>query len=81
MSTKTSENTATDVRQTLSEQAEQFGWQRTRRERVDIYSRGVFQIHAIWRGSSTVNGGAHYEDTILLAYTTDLGKIQSWLAK
>lgn len=77
----TSESTTTDLRQTLSEQAEQLGWRRTRRERVDIYSRGVYQVHAMWRDDTTVNGGAHYEDTILLAYTTDVGKIQSWLAR
>jgi len=81
MNTETGETTATDVRQALSEQAEQLGWRRTKRERVDIYSRGVFHVHAIWRDSATVNGGAHYEDSILLAYTTDLGKLQSWLAR
>ncbi|MEB3030585.1 hypothetical protein [[Mycobacterium] nativiensis] len=81
MSTKTTETTATDVRHALAEQAEQLGWQRTQRERVDIYSRGIFHVHAIWRDSSTVNGGSHYEDSVLLAYTTDLGKIQIWLAK
>ncbi len=76
-----SKTTATDVRQTLSEQADQLGWQRTQRERVDIYRRGLFHVHAIWRDSGTVNGGAYYEDSVLLAYTTDLSKIQSWLAK
>lgn len=81
MSTETSETTATDVRQTLSERAEQHGWQRTRRERVDIYSRGVFHVHAIWRDDNTLNGGAHYEDSILLTYTTEMPKIWSWLVK
>lgn len=77
----TSESTTTDLRQTLSEQAEQLGWRRTRRERVDIYSRGLYHVHAMWRDDTTLNGGAHYEDTILLAYTTEAGKIRSWLAK
>lgn len=77
----TSQTTATDLRQTLAEQAEQAGWARTRRERVDIYSRGLFHVHAIWRDSCTLNGGAYYEDSVLLTYTTDLAKIQSWLAK
>jgi len=76
-----SSTTATDVRHTLSEQAEKLGWRRTRRERVDIYSRGVFHVHALWRDRSTVNGGAQYEDSILLNYTTDLAKIQIWLSK
>ncbi|MFL0179073.1 MULTISPECIES: hypothetical protein [unclassified Mycobacterium] len=77
----TSETTATDARETLSEKAEQQGWRRTQRERVDIYSRGIYQVHAIWRDSTTINGGAHYEDGILLAYTTELAKTASWLAR
>lgn len=76
-----SETTATDAREALSERAEQFGWRRTARERVDIYGRGIYQVHAIWRDSSTLNGGSHYEDSVLLAYTTELAKIQSWLAR
>lgn len=81
MSTETSGTTANDVRQGLSDQAEQLGWRRTRRDRVDIYNRGLFHVHAIWRDSGTLNGGAHYEDSVLLAYTADLGKVQSWLAR
>lgn len=78
---ETSETTATEVRQALAEQAEQLGWQRTQRERVDIYRRGIYHVHAIWRDAGTVNGGAHYEEAVLLAYTNDLAKIQSWLAR
>ncbi|MCV7314149.1 hypothetical protein [Mycolicibacter longobardus] len=77
----TNETTATDAREALSERAEQSGWRRTQRERVDIYSRGVYHVHAIWRDSGTLNGGSHYEDSILLTYTTDLAKVQSWLAR
>lgn len=77
----TSETTTTDARETLSEKAEQLGWRRTRRERVDIYSRGIYQAHAIWSDNNTFNGGAHYEDSILLAYTTELTKIQIWLER
>ncbi|MEZ0381863.1 MULTISPECIES: hypothetical protein [Mycobacteriaceae] len=77
----TSETAAGEARQTLAERAEQLGWQRTQRERVDVYGRGVFHVHAVWRDAGTLNGGAHYEDSVLLAYTTDLGKIQSWLAR
>jgi len=76
----TSETTATDARETLSAKAEQQGWGRTQRERVDVYSRGIYQVHAIW-GDGTLNGGAHYEDGVLLAYTTDLAKTASWLAR
>jgi len=77
----TSETTATDARETLSEKAEQQGWQRTRRERVDVYSRRIYQVHAIWGDGTTIKGGAHYEDGVLLAYTTELAKTASWLAR
>lgn len=77
----TSETTAIGTREALAEQAAQLGWQRTRRETVDIYIRGRHQVHAIWRDAETLNGGAHYEDTVLLTYTRDYAKIQSWLAK
>lgn len=77
----TTDTTATDARQALAAQAEQLGWQRTQRERVDVYNRGIFHVHAIWRDSGTVNGGAHYEDSVLLAYTSALAKIESWLAR
>ncbi|MBS9532744.1 hypothetical protein KIH27_03980 [Mycobacterium sp. M1] len=68
-------------RQALAEQAAQFGWQRTQRERVDVYNRGVYQVQAIWRDDDTVNGGSHYEDTILLTFTREYDKIRGWLAK
>ncbi|ORW23855.1 hypothetical protein AWC18_03985 [Mycolicibacter nonchromogenicus] len=77
----TIKTTATDARESLSEKAEQQGWQRTRRERVDVYGRGIYQVHAIWRDNTTMNGGARYEDAILLAYTTEPAKLQSWLAR
>jgi hypothetical protein len=69
------------VRHELAEQAEQLGWQRTQRERVDIFRRGVFHVHAIWGDGGAVKGGALYEDSILFAYTTELAKVQSWLTK
>lgn len=81
MKAETSETSATDAREALSAKATQLGWGRTQRERVDVYSRGIYHVHAIWRDNGAVNGGAHYEDGILLAYTTDLAKIQSWLAR
>lgn len=77
----TSETTETDAREALSGQAEQLGWQRTRRERVDVYNRGIYQVHAIWRDATTLNGGSHYEDSVLLAYTAELPKVQSWLGR
>lgn len=73
--------TATDERQALSQLADQLGWQRKWRERVDIYDRGPYRVNVMWRGTSVVNGGAHYDDAGLLTYSRDLAKIQSWLAK
>lgn len=81
MASETSETTATDVRNALSEQAAELGWQRTQRERVDVYGRGAAHVHAVWRDNGTLNGGAHYDDSVLLAYTTELAKIQSWLGR
>lgn len=75
------EITAIDVRQALCEVAEELGWQRTRRERVDIYRRGIFHLHAIWRDDSFLNGGALYEDLIMLSYSSDLARLKSWLAR
>ncbi|HET9876208.1 MAG TPA: hypothetical protein VFQ37_10640 [Mycobacterium sp.] len=73
--------TATDTRQELSQLAEQSGWQRREHDRVDVYLRGRYRVHAIWRDSSVLNGGSHYEDDALLSYTRDLAKLQGWLAK
>lgn len=74
-------NTATDERTALSQLAEQRGWQRKEYERVDVYLRGLFHVHAIWRDANKLNGGSHHEDSVLLTYTRDLAKVQSWLAK
>ncbi len=73
--------TATDERQALAELAEQSGWQRKEYQRVDVYIRGLFHVHVVWGGQNTVSGGSHHEDSVMLSYTRDLGKIQSWLAK
>lgn len=75
--------TATDEneRQALSQLAERLGWQRKEYERVDVYIRGLYNVHVIWRDAGKLNGGSHHEDSVLLAYTRDLAKIQGWLAK
>lgn len=72
---------ATDQRDALAQLAEQRGWQRKQYERVDVYIRGIFHVHAIWRDSQVLNGGSHHEDTVLMSYTRDLAKVQSWLAR
>ncbi|MEO8814619.1 MAG: hypothetical protein ABI307_12135 [Mycobacterium sp.] len=73
--------TATDERQALSQLAEQLGWQRKQRERIDIYDRGLYRVNVMWRDTTVVNGGAYYDDAGLLSYSRDFAKIQSWLAK
>jgi hypothetical protein len=73
--------TATDERQTLSQLADHLGWQRNEYERVDIFIRGLHHVHVTWQGGDTISGGSHHEDATLLAYTRDLAKVKSWLAK
>lgn len=73
--------TATDTRQELSQLAEQQGWQRNEHDRVDVYLRGRYRAHAIWRDAAVLNGGALYEDGILLSYSRDLAKVQGWLGR
>lgn len=73
--------TATDERTSLAESAQQLGWRRNEYDRTDVYLRGNYRVHVMWRGTDTVNGGAHYEDGVLMTYSRELGKIRSWLAK
>lgn len=73
--------TATDQRQELHQLAEQNGWQRKERDRTDIYTRGPWQVHVLWQGTSAISGGSRYEDYILASYTRDLTAIQGWLTK
>lgn len=73
--------TATDTRQELSQLAEQSGWQCREHDRADVYLRGRYRVHAIWRDGRVLNGGSHYEDGVLLSYTRDLTKLRGWLTK
>ncbi|HEX7322462.1 MAG TPA: hypothetical protein VF299_05925 [Mycobacterium sp.] len=72
--------TAAEDRQDLAQFAEHLGWERKAYERVDVYIRRPVQIHTIWRGN-VLNGSAHYDDSMLMAYSKDLAKVHSWLAK
>lgn len=73
--------TATDERAALAESAEQLGWRRNAYDRTDVYLRGNHRVHVMWRGTAAVNGGAHYEDGVLMTHTRELAKIRTWLAK
>jgi hypothetical protein len=73
--------TATDERQNLSELADHQGWQRNEYDRVDVYIRGLYHVHVTWHGSDAISGGSHHEDSILLSYTRNLGKVKGWLAR
>lgn len=73
--------TAIGERQALSQLAEQLGWRRSEYERVDVYIRGIYHVHVMWRDAGKLNGGSHHEDTILLSYSRELARIQGWLAK
>lgn len=71
----------TTDRQDLCQLAEQHGWQRKERDRVDIFQRGAAQVHVTWRGSSAISGGSRFDDYILETYTRDAAAIQKWLVK
>lgn len=73
--------TGTDQRQALAQFAEQSGWQRNEYERVDVYLRGRYHVHAMWRDATVLNGGSYHEDSVLLSYTREVAKVQGWLGK
>ncbi|MEZ0364512.1 hypothetical protein ACAG26_12530 [Mycobacterium sp. pUA109] len=73
--------TAIDQRQELHRLAEEHGWQRNERDRVDIYIRGRDQVHVVWRGTEAISGGSRYEDYILGTYSRDLATVQGWLKR
>lgn len=80
MSTDTSGTTATELRQPWPRRPSSWAGSAPSGS-ASTSTPGVFQVHAVWRDADKLNGGAHYEDSVLLAYTTELGKIQSWLAR
>lgn len=71
----------TTDRQGLCQLAEQHGWQRKERDRVDIFQRGLSQIHVTWRGSTAISGGSRFDDYILDSYSRDVAAVEKWLAK
>jgi hypothetical protein len=71
---------ATNDRQTLSEIAEQAGWQRREVDRTDIYRRRNRDVEVIFTADK-LNGGALYEDLNLLTYTREMDTIQGWLTR
>lgn len=73
--------TATDERAALAELAEQLGWQRSEYERADVYVRGMHRVHAVWRDPGVLNGGSHYEDSVLMSYTRESAKVRGWLTR
>lgn len=73
--------TAIDQRESLAQLAQERGWQRNTRERVDVYIRGLYHVHLIWNGNGEISGASHHEDSVLIAYTRDLGKAQTWLGR
>lgn len=71
---------ATTDRQSLSELAEQSGWQLRRLDRTDFYRRGRREVEVLFT-EDKLNGGALFEDLSLLTYTREMETIQAWLTR
>lgn len=71
---------ATNDRQTLSETAEQSGWQRRQLDRTDFYRRGSREVEVFFTADK-LNGGSLYEDLHLLTHTREKAKVESWLTR
>jgi hypothetical protein len=73
--------TATDERRTLSELAEQTGWQRTDLDRADRYIKGPVRVRVVWQGDAAISGATLYQDDIMTSYTRDLPTVSGWLKR
>jgi hypothetical protein len=71
---------ASNDRQTLSQIAEQSGWQRRQLDRTDFYRRGVREVEVHFT-EDKLNGGALYEDLSLLTYSREMVTIEKWLTR
>ena len=70
----------TNDRQTISELAEQSGWQRRQLDRTDFYRRGGREVEVFFTAEK-LNGGTLYEDLHLLTHTRDKEKVEGWLTR
>jgi hypothetical protein len=73
--------TAIDERQGLQQLAEEQGWQRIDRDRIDIYARGTTRVRVIWRGDSAISGASLYHDDVMTTYTRQLTDVSGWLKR
>jgi hypothetical protein len=73
--------TAVVERDAVSELAVQAGWQRRESDRDDYYSRRPDRVRVIWRGDEAISGGALYRDGVLMAVTSELDTVKSWLKR
>jgi hypothetical protein len=71
---------ATNHRQSLSELAEQSGWERRVVDRTDFYKKGGREVEVFFTADQ-LTGGTLYEDLHLLTHTRDLEKVEGWLTK
>jgi len=71
---------ATNDRQTLSEIAEQSGWQRRQVDRTDFYRRGPREVEVLFT-EDNLTGGSLYEDLHLLTHSRDKATVEGWLTK
>jgi hypothetical protein len=73
--------TAIDERQGLQQLAEEKGWQRIDRDRIDVYARGTTRVRVIWRGDSAISGASLYHDDVMTTYTRQLTDVTGWLQR
>ena len=70
--------TATARRHELCRLAEERGWQRTPRQRVDLYHRDGLQVQVVWQGDDAISGASRYEDYVMSHYTRELTTVEKW---
>lgn len=73
--------TAVDERQSLQQVAEQAGWDRIDRDRVDIYARGTTRVRVIWQGDAAISGASLFHDDVMTTYSRQLKDVTGWLRR
>ncbi len=67
-------------RQSLSEIAEESGWQRRQVDRTDFYRRGARDVEVFFT-EDKLTGGTLYEDLSMLTHTRDRSTVEDWLTR
>jgi hypothetical protein len=67
-------------RQSLSEIAEESGWQRRQVDRTDFYRRGAREVEVFFT-EDKLTGSTLYEDLYMLTHTRDRSTVEGWLTR